>query len=140
VEWSGYLNDNSESARIELSCDKEITAVFSPVLCVLATSVDPINCGLVTVETPPSTPEGCYLAGTEVIIEAVASKGYQFSHWSGDVTGSKNPVTIVMGPDKQINANFTPQTPFPWWWLAVGISVVVIVPLVYLRFIRKTAA
>jgi hypothetical protein len=136
MEWSGYLNDNSESARIELSCDKEITAVFSPVLCVLATSVDPINCGLVVVETPPPTPEG-YLAGTEVVVEAVANKGYQFSHWSGDVTDSKNPVTIVMGPDKQINANFIPQTPFPWWWLVAGISVTVIVSLIYLRLVRK---
>jgi hypothetical protein len=136
MEWSGYLNDNSESARIELSCDKEITAVFSPVLCVLATSVDPINCGLVVVETPPPTPEG-YLAGTEVVVEAVANKGYQFSHWSGDVTDSKNPVTIVMGPDKQINANFIPQTPFPWWWLMAGISVTVIVSLIYLRLVRK---
>ena len=136
LEWNGDLNDDSESTSIELSCNKAVTAVFSSNRYVLATSSDPIGCGEVMVDTPPPTSEG-YLVGTEVIIEAIASKGYKFSHWSGDTTGTKNPIIIVMGSDKQLSAHFIPHTPFPWWWLVAGIGAIIIVLLVYLLSIRK---
>lgn len=50
---------------------------------------------------------GTYAAGTEVTVTANPASGWQFSGWSGDLSGSTNPATITMGSDKAITANFT---------------------------------
>jgi len=51
--------------------------------------------------------QGTYTSGTSVILTATANSGYVFSSWSGDATGSVNPLTIVMNSNKNITANFT---------------------------------
>jgi hypothetical protein len=45
--------------------------------------------------------------GTPVTISATPNSGYYFSNWSGDASGSDNPITIIMDRDKTITANFT---------------------------------
>ena len=35
-----------------------------------------------------------------------APSGYTFSHWSGDVSGTDNPVTVLVDDNKSIVANF----------------------------------
>ena len=45
--------------------------------------------------------------GTQVQVTATADTGYQFSVWTGDATGSTNPITITMDADKTITASFT---------------------------------
>jgi len=42
----------------------------------------------------------------KVRLKATANLGYEFSEWSGDLSGSENPVTINMDKDKNITANF----------------------------------
>ena len=49
---------------------------------------------------------GTYDEGTEATITATPSEGYQFSGWTGDFTGSENPVKINISGDKNITANF----------------------------------
>ena len=39
-------------------------------------------------------------------VTAVAGSGFQFSNWSGDLSGNINPTTITMDSDKNITANF----------------------------------
>lgn len=39
-------------------------------------------------------------------LTAVGDEGYLFSHWSGDLTGSANPASVVMNKNKTITANF----------------------------------
>jgi uncharacterized repeat protein (TIGR02543 family) len=51
--------------------------------------------------------QATYTSGTSVILTATANSGYVFSSWSGDATGSVNPLTIVMNSNKNITANFT---------------------------------
>jgi len=46
-------------------------------------------------------------SGTNVILTATPAIGYSFSSWSGDATGSKNPLTVTMSSTKNITANFT---------------------------------
>ena len=48
-----------------------------------------------------------YNSGTNVILTASPAIGYTFSSWSGDATGSKNPLTVNMTSKKDITANFT---------------------------------
>ena len=43
-------------------------------------------------------------------IVATADEGYEFDHWSGDITGSENPKTVSMDSDKNITANFVLST------------------------------
>jgi uncharacterized repeat protein (TIGR02543 family) len=50
---------------------------------------------------------GNYNAGEVVTVTATANTGYTFSGWSGDVSGTTNPVTVTMSADKSIMANFS---------------------------------
>jgi hypothetical protein len=101
----------------------------------LTVETGPNGGGTVTLEPSPSA-EG-YVAGLEVILTAVASEGYEFVDWSGALTGSENPITIIMDSDKGITANFNEVSPssFPWWWIVVGVGVVAL--LVYFLVLRK---
>lgn len=47
-----------------------------------------------------------YNAGSSVILTATPSPGYSFTSWSGDASGSTNPLTIPMDANKTITANF----------------------------------
>jgi hypothetical protein len=49
---------------------------------------------------------GNYEEGTTVNITAIPNMGYFFNEWSGDETGTYNPVSIKMDSDKKIDANF----------------------------------
>ncbi|MCK9414716.1 MAG: right-handed parallel beta-helix repeat-containing protein [Prolixibacteraceae bacterium] len=48
-----------------------------------------------------------YKSGASVLLTATPNPGYTFSSWSGDVTGSANPLTVTMNGNKNITANFT---------------------------------
>ncbi len=52
-------------------------------------------------------PGGTYNAGTMVTLTATPNSGYQFSGWSGDLSGSANPATITMNGNKNVTATFT---------------------------------
>jgi hypothetical protein len=67
----------------------------------LTTSVNPAGAGTV------SPAGGTYASGTTVTLTPAANSGYQFSNWSGDMSGSANPGTIVMTGNKSVTANFT---------------------------------
>lgn len=43
-------------------------------------------------------------------ITATPSSGWQFSHWTGNATGSTNPIQITMDANKSVTANFTQIT------------------------------
>jgi hypothetical protein len=57
--------------------------------------------------TDPSPEVYFHLDGTEVQVEAIPDNGYRFTNWSGDASGTSNPITITMNSDKSITANFT---------------------------------
>jgi len=46
--------------------------------------------------------------GNTVTVSAKAAFGYVFSNWSGDLTGTSNPVTITLDKPKNVTANFAP--------------------------------
>ena len=47
------------------------------------------------------------MTGSEVVVLATADKGREFDGWSGDASGTDNPLVITMDSDKAITANFT---------------------------------
>ncbi len=48
-----------------------------------------------------------YGAGTGVTLTATPDAGQSFVSWSGDASGTQNPLTVVMNSSKVITANFT---------------------------------
>jgi PKD repeat protein len=64
-----------------------------------------------TVSLSPSG--GTYTAGTVVTLSPIPSAGWQFSSWSGDLTGSTNPGSITMDADKTVTATFIQTTSPP---------------------------
>ena len=69
----------------------------------LSIGVSPIEGGT----TNPSPGSHSYLAGTVVTVSASANPGYEFSHWSGDVTGTSSTINVTMDGNKSVTANFT---------------------------------
>jgi uncharacterized repeat protein (TIGR02543 family) len=57
-----------------------------------------------SVAVSPDAP--AYSAGQLVVLTAAASAGYTFSGWSGDLTGTANPITTVMNRNQSVTANF----------------------------------
>jgi formylglycine-generating enzyme required for sulfatase activity len=56
---------------------------------------------------------GSYLSGTNATVTATPLAGYLFGSWSGDATGSTNPLTILMDADKTVGATFVEDTRDP---------------------------
>jgi uncharacterized repeat protein (TIGR02543 family) len=54
-----------------------------------------------------SPASGSFEEGTSVTLTATPAQGYAFSGWSGDVSGSASPVTLVMNANKSVTAIFT---------------------------------
>jgi predicted ester cyclase len=59
--------------------------------------------------TDPKPGKDDFYDGCKIMIKAIPDKGYSFSHWSGDVSGKTNPLTVTMDSDKSIKANFVKQ-------------------------------
>ncbi|GAB4408083.1 MAG: hypothetical protein OHK0039_10990 [Bacteroidia bacterium] len=53
---------------------------------------------------------GTYASGTVVSLTATPNSGYQFTGWSGDASGTSNPLSITMNSNKTVTANFTQQS------------------------------
>jgi uncharacterized repeat protein (TIGR02543 family) len=54
--------------------------------------------------------QASYNSGTVVQLTAAPAMGYHFTGWSGDLTGSTNPVNVTMDGNKTITANFAINT------------------------------
>ncbi len=70
-------------------------------------TVNTVGSGSVALNPPGNT----YDVGTEVALTATPAAGYQFSGWSGGLSGSMNPATITMNGNKNVTATFTE---IPW--------------------------
>lgn len=53
---------------------------------------------------------GLYDPNTQVQLTATPDPGYLFSAWSGDATGSTNPLSVTMDSNKTISATFVEDT------------------------------
>lgn len=100
TSWSGDATGNNNPLTVVMTGNKIITANFSPAAYTL--NVTAVN-GVV--EKNPDNPT--YNNGDSVVLTATANPGYEFTSWSGDATGTNNPLTVFMDGNKNITANFT---------------------------------
>ena len=64
--------------------------------------------------------QASYASGTSVQLTATANSGYTFTGWSGDITGTANPVTATMNSNKTIAANFALSPTITGWTKTYG--------------------
>jgi C1A family cysteine protease len=71
----------------------------------LTTSVTPEGSGTVITDPLSCSGDTC-ASGAEVELTAIPEPGYEFLAWSGDASGSDNPITIILDSDKCVTASF----------------------------------
>jgi len=99
--WGGDLSGSDQITTITMDGDKSISANFEAVPTYeLKTSATNGSIGI-----NPSG--GAFEEGTNVTLKAYPQFGYQFSGWSGDLSGIDNPTSIVMNSNKNVTATFT---------------------------------
>ncbi len=72
----------------------------------LTVNITPPSSG--TVNVPSQTCTGGYTAGSTISLTAIANAGYLFQEWGGDVSGTSNPLTVLMNGNKSVNLAFKP--------------------------------
>lgn len=104
---NGFFKGKMDDIRIynQTLTDQEIQAIYNNQEIIVAnyTLNTNANNGAVT----RSVDQNEYLSNTEIVLTATPNQNYTFSHWSGDISGSSNPTTIVMASNKTVTANFT---------------------------------
>lgn len=107
--YGGIIFDSCTIAGRKLSIDDFLTNTY-------VSDILFHKPGNFTMTTSSNTTEGSvtrnlvqdtYLEASPVIITAIAKPGYQFSGWSGDASGSTNPLTVMIRGNMNITANFT---------------------------------
>jgi len=112
VSLSPSLKHNIQKAMNEVSAvssyqftmaaaNRALTANFS-LKSIYTLSVTAVNG---TIEKYPN--QTTFEDGVSVELTAVPSAGYMFDSWSGNATGSVNPLDVTMNSNKNITANFT---------------------------------
>jgi uncharacterized repeat protein (TIGR02543 family) len=88
-----------------MDANKTVTATFTEIPTAPVTYTLTVNVtGSGSVTATPN--KAAYNAGEQVSLNAVPALGWQFSGWSGDATGSANPISITMNGDKVVTATF----------------------------------
>lgn len=105
VNWTdnGNVASTSSSYQFVLAANRKLVANFK--------AIPASQFALVLTSSPAAggstTGSGAYTAGSSANATATANPGYTFTSWSGDATGTNNPLTVVMSANKHVTANFT---------------------------------
>jgi hypothetical protein len=105
--WGGALGGSANPTTIVMDADKTVSASFSATTGQYTVTVQPTTGGSVAL----SPSGGTYAPGTLVTVTAVPASGYRFGSWSGSLSGSTNPTTLLVDGNKTISASFVRQYP-----------------------------
>ena len=101
--WGGDATGSTNPLIVTMNSNKNIIANFA-----ISTYTLTVNAANGTVTKNPD--QANYNHGTTVQLTATPATGYTFTGWSGDATGSTNPLTVTMNSNKNITANFAINT------------------------------
>jgi hypothetical protein len=102
VCWSGAASGSQGPQSITLNGNKSVTAHFARETCSYSLSISTSGSG--TVSKSPN--KGSYDCDESVTLRALPSPDWEFSHWSGDVAGSRSTKSMTMDGDKSVTAWF----------------------------------
>lgn len=97
---SGDVVSTSASYTFVITTNKNLVANF-------AINTYTITTTAVNGSVAASPSQTTYNYGTIVELTATPNVGYSFTSWTGDATGSANPLTLTITANKNITANFT---------------------------------
>lgn len=105
TNWTGDASGNVNPLTIIMLEDKNITAVFEKVKYSL--TIDIVGEGIVNQEIVlAKTSSTDYESGKTVQLTAVPDDEWEFEEWSGDYTGTENPIQITIDKAMSIVATF----------------------------------
>ncbi|MDA0858483.1 MAG: hypothetical protein O3B89_03480 [Verrucomicrobia bacterium] len=96
--WTGDASGINNPLSVVMDANKTIGATFTPLTRTLTISPTPVN-GTVS-------GAGDYAHGTTATVTATAASGYSFTGWTGNASGTINPLSLVMDGNKTVGANF----------------------------------
>ncbi len=106
--WSSWSDGGAVSHTITGPFSATYTATFFTSQYLLTLGASPAGGGTLTAN--PSSGDGYYPTGTSVQVTAAANPNYQFSNFSGDLSGATNPQSLAMNAPRSVTANFNVQT------------------------------
>jgi len=115
--WIGLYAGNAKVAGGTLEEVPEHTAVFDYFYNMASPGLGGIDIPLLTTNTSGSgtitkePDQATYDCNQEVLLTAVNDPGWEFSGWSGDLTGNDNPATIILDSSKSVTATFMDVRP-----------------------------
>ncbi len=99
--WTGDAESEDNPLRLDVDCDKRVTANFSLIVHALTMQIDGSG------STEPPTGDHEYVPGSVVEITAVAEDGWRFDGWTGDVADPASAATTVtVASDMIVAASF----------------------------------
>jgi uncharacterized repeat protein (TIGR02543 family) len=104
--WTGGATGTSNPVNVTMNGNKSVTANFTQNQYTLTVVLSPVAGGSVTKNPNKAT----YVYGDVVQLTASANGGYTFSSWTGDATGTSNPVSVTITGNKSVTANFAINT------------------------------
>ena len=108
IEWGGDVSGTDTVIELEVDGPVNLTALFDRIDYDLTVNVE----GAGTVQQlilPATTTVNDYPFETMVQLTAVASFGWEFDRWTGDVTGTDPVAVIAMENEKEVTAIFKRQ-------------------------------
>ena len=97
--WGGAASGKSQTIHLTMDSSKKLVAYFTKIY-TLSVSCSP------TVGGSVSPDNGIYDEKSHITLVASPNQYYQFSSWSGDISGSLDHITLTMNSDKKITAIF----------------------------------
>jgi uncharacterized repeat protein (TIGR02543 family) len=99
ANWSGACSGTG-ACHITMDSDKTVTANFTPIEYTLS-----VTSAHGTVTKNPD--QASYHYWDVVQLTAIPAPGWSFASWSGDASGTANPVAVTMNGNKSVTANYT---------------------------------
>ena len=100
LSWSGDLAGSTTPQVLTIDGPKSVAATFAINTYTLGVTVS----GSGSVTKSPS--QSVYVHGTVVQLTATPATGWHFVGWSGDASGSANPLSLTMDAPKVVTASF----------------------------------
>ncbi len=101
VGWSDGASGSANPLTVTMTKNMEITATFEEI------PAEKLTLTVVVDGKGSVTPNGGkYDSGTKVTLTAMPEEGWEFVNWSGDASGSDNPLTVTISKNMTIMAIF----------------------------------
>ncbi|MEM7029500.1 MAG: FG-GAP-like repeat-containing protein [Chloroflexota bacterium] len=112
AHWSGDLDSTANPANLTMDGHKVVTATFSEMISETPEISYTLSLNIVGNGTISPT-GGTYISGTVISLMATADNDWQFEGWSGDLSGTENPVNLLINGHKVITATFSENNTAP---------------------------